>query len=108
MSTTVTAATLKARWPTFGPTADAVVTAAIAEAERRTDARVFGDRFDDAVALRAAHNLSIDPGGQNARLTAAAMDHSMNRTTYGLELKSLMRERAGGAWTAGQGPRGML
>jgi len=45
-----TAATFKARFEEFTPLGDSVVSAALAEATRRTDVRVLGDRFDDAVA----------------------------------------------------------
>lgn len=102
---TVTAASLKARWTEFGPTDDAVVTAAIAEATRRTDVRVFGDRFDDAVALLAADQLSVGAFGQQARLDPKAGDGT---TVYAAALAKLRRERAGGGWSAGQGPTAML
>ena len=102
---TVTAASLKARWSEFTPTDDAVVTAAIAEATRRTDVRVFGDRFDDAVGLRACHLLSAGAFGQQARLDPKAGDGT---TVYQAELNRLVRERAGGGWSAGQGPTALL
>lgn len=102
---TVTAASLKARWAEFSPTPDAVVDAALAEAVRRTDARVFGDRTDDAVALRACHLLSTGAFGQSARLDVKGGDGT---TTYLAELQRLTRERAGGGWAAGQGPTGLL
>jgi hypothetical protein len=98
-----TAASFKARRPTFNPVADAVVTSALEEAARRVDPRVFGDRTDDAVSLLAAHLLSVDPGGQAARLKSTNAS-----TTYLEDYRRLMRERAGGPWTSGQGTGGML
>lgn len=98
-----TPTTFRARWTEFAPTADAVVQAALNEAARRTDARVFGDRTDDAVGLLAAHNLSISPQGMPARL-----ESKDGETTYMVALKLLRRERAGGAWAIGQGPTGWL
>lgn len=101
----VTAATLKARWVEFTPVDDSVVTAAIAEATRRTDARVYGDRFDDAVAMRACDLLSTGAFGQAARQDGKG---ATGPTTYAQQLATLTRARAGGAWACGQGPTGLL
>jgi hypothetical protein len=109
---TVTAATLKARFPEFAPVADAVCTANIAAATLRTSALVFTTdaAFDEAVLLRAAHLLSISPGGQAARLEGVALASpssvaaDLGRTTYGATLLAFMRERAGGAHMLGCGP----
>lgn len=98
------AATFKERYTEFAPTADAVVTAALAEATRRTNATGFGARFDDAVALLAAHLLAMSPGGQQARRE----NEGEPSTTYMASLKLLRRECFGGGWSAGQGPGGML
>lgn len=100
----ITVASFKARWTEFAPTADHVVQHALDEAVKRTDARLFGDRTDHAVSLLAAHELSISPQGMQARLEAQP-DGS---TTYLIELRLLRRERAGGPWTVGQKPGGML
>lgn len=101
-----TAATFKARWAEFSALDDATVTAALAEATRRTDARVFGASFDDAVALLAADQLSVGAFGQQARKDAKS--ESDAGSTYMVALKQLRRERAGGAWSCGQGPGGLL
>ena len=101
----VTAATMKARWAEFSAVDDSVVTAAIAEATRRTDVRVFGDRFDDAVALRAADLLATGAFGMQARAEPKANE---GPTKYAQQLQTLRRERAGGAWAAGQGAGGLL
>lgn len=98
-----TAATFKARRPEFDPIADATVSAALAEATRRTDARVFGDRFDDAVSLRAADLLATGAFGLPARTDPKA---ATGPSTYAQQLATLVRERAGGAWAAGIGPTG--
>ena len=100
-----TAATFKARRPEFAPIDDAVVSAALAEATRRTDARVFGDRFDDAVSLRAADLLATGAFGLPARTDPKA---ATGPTMYALQLATLIRERAGGAWAAGIGPMGQF
>jgi hypothetical protein len=107
-----TAATLKARFPEFAPVADAVCTANIAAATLRTSARVFtaSDVFDEAVLLRAAHQLASSPGGQAARLEGVALAApssvaaDLGRTTYGASLLALLRERAGGPHMLGCGP----
>lgn len=100
---TVTAASFVARWQEFAPLAEPVVEAALAEAVRRTDARVFGDRTDDAVSLLAADLLATGAYGLPARL-----DQDGKATTYATQLARLRRERAGGGWASGQGPGGLL
>lgn len=99
---TVTAATLKARFTEFAPTDDALVAAVIAEARQELDPAVFGATLDTAVSLLAAHKLALSPAGQPARLEGTAADpSSLDRTTYGADLKRLLRARAGGVWTIG-------
>ncbi len=93
-----TAATFKARFEEFTPLGDSVVSAALAEATRRTDARVLGDRFDDAVALRAADLLATGAFGLPARADAK---ENAGPSKYAQQLATLLRERAGGAWAAG-------
>ena len=100
---TVTAASLKARYEEFAPVGDPAVTLAIGEATRRTDARVFGDRFDDAVMLRACDLMSTGAFGQQARVDPKA---ATGPTTYAIQLATLVGERAGGGWAAGQLPTG--
>ena len=102
---TVTVASFKARWAEFSATPEATVEAALAEATRRTDANGFGDRFDDAVALLAADQLSVGAFGQQARLDPKGGDGT---TVYMAALKQLRRERCGGGWACGQGPTWML
>lgn len=102
---TVTAATFKARFEEFTPVGDSVVSAALAEATRRTDARVLGDRFDEAVALRAADLLATGAFGLPARADAK---ENAGPSKYALQLATLVRERAGGPWVAGQGATGLF
>lgn len=99
----VTLASLRERYPEIGPTPDEVVTRAIAEATRRTSVSAYGDRYDDAVALRAMHLLALSPQGLNARVEGAPPG-SLEATMYGGELKQLMREAGGGAHMVGVGP----
>lgn len=109
---TVTAATLKARFAEFSPTADALCTAVIAEATLLTSAAVFtvAADFDMAVLYRAAHLLSLSPGGATARLEGVALASpssaaaDLGRSTYGAALLHHMRVRAGGPHMSGAGP----
>jgi hypothetical protein len=108
----VTAASLKARFPEFAPVADAVVTANVTSATLRTSSAVFTAEaiFDEAVLLRAAHQLASSPGGMAARLEGVALASpssvaaDLGRTTYGASLLALLRERAGGPHQIGCGP----
>lgn len=96
---TWTPTTFRARWPEFDGVADNVVSAALADAARGVDARLFGTRTDLAVGLRAAHLLAISPYGQQARLESDKSD-----TTYRAEYLRMAREVAGGPWVMGQTP----
>lgn len=101
-----TVATFKARWAEFEPTPEATVQAVLNEAARQLDARLFGDRFDDAVGLLAAHKLSISPRGQTGRKEKGASTDPLAQTTYGLELITMMQGAAGGPWACGLGVDG--
>ncbi len=105
-----TATTFKARYSTFSPKADALVTAVLAEAVLEVDARLFGDTTDMAVGLLTAHKLSLDPSGGAARLDAktilAMKGQPHASSTYGIEFDALVRKKAGGPWTIGQTPSG--
>lgn len=107
-----TATTFKERYPTFLPKADALVVAVLAEAAAEVDARLFGATTDTAVGLLAAHKLSVDPSGAAARTDAktilAMKGQPHASSTYGIEFDALVRKKAGGPWTIGQGPRGYL
>lgn len=104
MATTWTATTFKARYTTFTGTADSVVTAALAEADRRTSPR-WGDRREDAIALLAAHKLSLEAGGLPSR---ADSEGGAPESTYMTDLKVMRRERFGGPYTVGQTATGLL
>lgn len=92
-----TADTFQARFPEFDGTPDETVAAVLAEATRRSNPAVFGDRLDDAVGLLAAHLLSVGAYGQQARLEAGAAAE----TTYLAEWKRLAREAGGGPHLVG-------
>jgi hypothetical protein len=96
---TWTAASFKSRWPEFVPIEDARVEAVLAEAALETDARVYGQSYDHAVGLLAAHKLAISPGGMQARL-----ESKDGSTTYGKERAALSRKRGGGPWVTGYRP----
>lgn len=100
-----TATTFKARKQEFASIADADVSLALEDATSELDSRLFGDTFDQAVGLLAAHKLSVSPFGQSARLDAKGGDGA---TTYSAELARLTRKKCGGAWSIGQGTGGML
>lgn len=99
---TVTAASLKAQRPEFAPTDDAVVLAAIADADTEVDARVFGEKAGQAVSLLAAHKLALSPFGTQARLDPKAQgDGPHGQTVYGVEYDALVRQCGGGFWVTG-------
>lgn len=63
----VTAASIKARWASdFGSLTDDAVSAAITEAELFVDSEQFGDKYDLATQLLAAHILKLDAQGGDA------------------------------------------
>lgn len=61
---TVTAASLKARFPTAFPASfsDAVLDAAIAEAQAQNSATLWGSKYDLAVTYLASHLALLDAG----------------------------------------------
>lgn len=88
--------TFRASFPEFAATPDETVEAKLAEADRRVDARVFGDKADDAVGYLTAHLLATSPFGQHARL-----EDKSEETIYLQEWRRLARSCAGGPWTIG-------
>jgi len=94
------AASFKAARPEFAPVADARVEAALQDAERLCDVRLFRADHDAAVSARAAHILAVSPHGMQARMEPAAD----GKTTYLAEWERLARARAGGPWAVGQRP----
>ena len=98
-----TAASFKAARQEFANIADAAVTLALSDATSELDPRVFGDTFDQAVGLLAAHKLSVSPYGQQARLEPKTGDGT---TTYHAELQRLTRKKAGGFWAVGRSTSG--
>ncbi len=69
---TVSAATFLVEFPEFGPTntqRPGLIEAKLAHAQRFVSTRLWGDRYDRAVYLKAAHLLAMSPFGENARLS---------------------------------------
>lgn len=98
----VSLAQLRAQRPEFAPTDDAVLQAAIDDADTEVDARVFGEKADQAVSLLAAHKAAISPFGTQARLDPKAQgDGPHGSTTYGVEYDALVRQCGGGFWVTG-------
>jgi len=98
----VTVASLQLRMSEFSATPDAVVQAAIDDATTEVDARVFGEKTDQAVTLLAAHKLAMSPFGQQARLAPKEQGKGTHgATTYGLEYDNLVAQCGGGFWVTG-------
>lgn len=60
---------LRTRFPSLATASDAVCSDALAMAERRTPADIWGTLQEDGMSYLAAHLVCIDPRGINARLT---------------------------------------
>ena len=92
---TMTAASLKAKWPEFDAASDALVTAKIAHATLTLESSVFGDddTYDYAVGLKACHLLAMSPDGRPMRLDpqGASGRYGLGVTIYGQELDELIR-----------------
>lgn len=74
----------RARFPEFRTAPDAVVTAALTAAAGETSTD-FGDSYDEAHGLLAAHKLAISPFGQSARMVS-----DKGETTYQRERDAVM------------------
>lgn len=74
----------RVRFPEFAKHPDPYVQAFLDDAEAELDATVWGDLYDRAHGLTAAHNLTLSPGGQMARLV-----NPETPTTYSVHLKVL-------------------
>jgi len=88
----VTSTSLRTEHPEWEDAPDAVVDAAIARAQSLISATVLGDRFDDAVALKACQLLALHPQGRDMRL-----EKDESRTIYDGPLEALLRA-AGSAY----------
>lgn len=93
----MTVAQFLVRFPEYDvpgePTAEALISAKLAEAANRVSAGVFGSRHADALGYLTAHLLSQSPLGQQARLDATGI------TTYWSEFQALVRLMAAGPLT---------
>lgn len=92
-----TAASFKAAKPEFRDTDDELVDTALVDAASYCSQAVFGDAYDQAIGLYAAHLLSIASSGQQARLKSDA-----TKTTYLVQWKRLVRAVVPSAQTIGQ------
>lgn len=66
----IDAATFKAEFPVFARTDDVLVEAKLRNAVNRVSECVWGTKYQDGVFYLAAHLLTVEPNGQNARLVA--------------------------------------
>lgn len=64
----VTAASLKIRFPEFVDAEDALVTASITDAALMVDSSFYGAKADMAITWLAAHYVAVNPMGELARL----------------------------------------
>lgn len=71
-------ATFRVEYPELATAPDALVNTKLASAARSIDSDLFGDRYDDAHGLLAAHLICLSPYGKNARLSSKE-----GKTTYG-------------------------
>jgi hypothetical protein len=88
----ITLAQFRARCPEFLNTSDAAVNAALAQAEVRTDAEVFGAVTDEAHQYLTCHILATQARGREA-----AIKDMPGETTYSLARKGL-EYTFGGGW----------
>lgn len=76
----------KLEFPAFASTDAGVVGAKLDAAQRRCDETVWGDKWTDGIKYLAAHLLSIDQNGKQARLSS-----SSGSSTYLTEYKNLQK-----------------
>jgi hypothetical protein len=96
---TVTAASFKVAFPEFVTAPDAIVTARIGMAQRRTPAGIWGDLEDDGVSYLTAHLLALAPSARDMR-----KGEKPGETMYGRERKILEAIVSSGFRTAGTSP----
>lgn len=82
-------ATFRIEFPEFQSATDALVSALLARALLEVDAGGYGQRYDHAHGLLAAHYISCSPGGQMARLETDKAE-----TTYGKAYLRLQKSAA--------------
>lgn len=103
-----TPTTFKERWPEF-VVDDALVQKALDDAAEYNDERLLGAQYDAGVGLYAAHLLAMQQPGQPARLDPKAIKAANGAlTTYQAQWRDLAYAKAGGMWTIGVGPTGVL
>lgn len=63
----VTTASFLASYPDFANVTESVVDAKVAEAIRRVDTEIWGDKADDGIMLWTAHLLTLSQFGRHGR-----------------------------------------
>lgn len=86
----MTAAELRTRFPEFGPTADATVTAALAAAELFVSDTWDADQAEEVIALKAASIIATSPVGRAAKLS----DPKTGISAYDKRLRELYESHA--------------
>lgn len=81
-------AAFRLRFPEFSTAEDEFVQAFLDAAAKETSAAEFGEAYDEAHGLLAAHKMAISPLGQSARIL-----NDQGRTSYELE-RSAVTARA--------------
>jgi hypothetical protein len=76
----VTSEAFLVEYPEFGPAESELVEGKLAAAARRVGIDTWGDRYEDAVYVLAAHLLAISPFGQQARLSSSSAESTYGRT----------------------------
>lgn len=72
----------------FEGTSDTVIGSALLEAGMQVSSEIFGDAYDHAVRLKAAHIIAMTPGGEALRLKPSADPHG-HGTIYGKRFAEL-------------------
>lgn len=96
----VTATILKAEFPEFDDTPDAIVDARIADAVLRVSTSTWGTLTDVGVKYLACHLIAMGPLGEQAKLDLkSGPDAGKSTTEYFLEYERMMRIVSSGCRT---------
>jgi hypothetical protein len=94
MSTTITTAQFRERFPEFGNLPDSMIEQRISWAEAETDEGIWGDNRPIGIGFLTAHYCAMTPRGEDMRLKNSKQEPT---TFYEIQFKKLMRKVAGGA-----------
>ena len=102
----VTAAQFKTRFEEFATASDDLVDACLTDAAGQMNADVWGDLYDQGVALRAAHILALSPFGMGLQLAVRRVPErndtsDVGSTVYEEQWLRLRRSVVVGALCAG-------